>query len=626
MCGITGIYAFNQIGSLYMINLVKATEKLSKRGPDWQGTFVDDYVGLGHRRLSILDTSGRGNQPMKDDSGRYVIVYNGEIFNFKELRKELQEAGFEFNSDTDTEVILKLYIHFGKSFLSRLVGFFAFAIYDKETKEIFLARDRMGIKPLLVYYDDDKFIFASEMKSLMAYNIPKNIDFASMMQYLQLTYIPAPSTIFENVVKLLPGHCVTVGKKKVEVERYYQVKANERFDGDYEKAKQRLVELMDESVKMRLMSDVPIGAFLSGGIDSSIIVGLASSYTKNLNTFSIGYRDYPLYDETKYAKFVAEKFNTNHTVFSLSESDISEQIYSVLENLDEPFADSSVIPLYYLCNKTSKKAKVALSGDGGDELFGGYNKHMAEYKMYHGSFQISLLNILSPIISNLSPSRSTAFGNKIRQLQKFTRAFGCSPKDRYWNWACLNPEGQSLLEKNIISTGTNTFQKRKGELLRTVSNGGLNETLLSDINLVLPNDMLHKVDAMSMANGLEVRVPFLDHRVVEFAFSLPEEYKLNGKMKKRIVQDAFRELLPEQLYNRPKQGFEVPLTDIFRREFKNQICNEWLADDLIEEQGIFNRNKISQLKNQLKSGQFLEQGVIWQLIVFQYWYKKYLNF
>ncbi|MDO1445022.1 asparagine synthase (glutamine-hydrolyzing) [Rhodocytophaga aerolata] len=633
MCGITGIYAFNEIGRFFMINMFAATDALSQRGPDSSGTFTHGYVGLGHRRLSIIDTSSDGRQPMTDETERYTIVFNGEIFNFPELKQQLEAKGYNFRSSSDTEVLLNLYIHEKENCLKHLNGFFAFAIYDKEQESLFIARDRMGIKPLLYFQDEDKLIFASEMKAVLAYGIPRELDYVSLQQYLQLNYIPAPHTIFKGVQKLLPGYYMYLKGNEVTTKPYYQIpQTYNRWTANqmsYEKVQSTLVELLEESVRKRLIADVPLGAFLSGGIDSSVIVALASKYTDHLNTFSIGYRDEPFFDETRYANLVAKKYKTNHTVFSLSNEDLYEHLFDMLDYTDEPFADSSALAVYILSKRTRKRVTVALSGDGADELFGGYNKHQGEYKVREGGLMAGAVKTLQPLWDVLPKSRNSTFGNKVRQLQKFAEGMSKTEKERYWRFCTFVNEENArhvLSNQSLQLASEQAFEERKNRILKHLDeDGDFNEFLYTDMQLVLPNDMLTKVDLMSMAHGLEIRVPFLDYTVVNFAFSLPAEFKVDGTMKKRIVQDAFRSHLPKELYNRPKQGFEVPLLKWFRNELQPLITNDLLKDDFIQQQGIFNVDNIRELKEKLFSSNPEDvHARIWGLLVFQYWWKKYM--
>ena len=363
MCGITGIYSYNTLGRLFMINLVRATDAISSRGPDFQGVYNDEVVGMGHRRLSVIDPSPAGNQPMKDETERYILVYNGEIYNYKSLRSRLQKSGVQFHSESDTEVLLHLLIHEGIGCLNKVNGFFAFAFYDRQEECLLLVRDRYGIKPLFYYYDEDKFLFSSEMKSIFMYGIDKKPDIESLKLYLQLNYIPAPYSMLHNVKKLEPGHFLRIKGNNVEKKSYYDLKKIKIpvIPGDYEGQKQRFEELLEQSVTDRLVSDVPLGTFLSGGIDSSVISALAARHTDKLHTFSIGFRDEPFFDETKYARQVAAHIGSEHTVFRLSDEDLYAHVFDILDYLDEAFADSSAIAVSILSRETRKHVTVALS-------------------------------------------------------------------------------------------------------------------------------------------------------------------------------------------------------------------------------------------------------------------------
>jgi len=616
-----------------MINLSSATQALQKRGPDFQNSYHDDFVGLGHRRLSIIDTSAVAHQPMWDETQRYCIVFNGEIFNFQELKKELQERGVKkFFSNSDTEVLLKLFILDKEKCLSKLNGFFAFCVYDKKEQSFFIARDRYGVKPLLYYFDEDKFLFASEMKSILAYGIEKELDYTSLHTYFQLNYIPASRTIFKNVKKLLPGHYLKLYKRQFLVLSYYNIpNSSIQYPAssiDYEGAKEKFKQLLEASVQRRLISDVPLGAFLSGGIDSSVITGLAAKHKPDLHTFSIGFKDEKFFDETHYAQLVADHFKTNHTVFSLTNDDLYNHVNSILDYIDEPFADSSAINVYILSKETRKHATVALSGDGADELLAGYNKHAAFYKTINAGATESLVSSLNPLWKSLPKSRNDFFGNKVRQLQRFAEGMKLSSKERYWRWASYANEADALQlfseqsKNNFKQQEYDTFKK---ELLKTIPDKeSINDILLTDFHLVLPNDMLTKVDMMSMANALEVRTPFLDFELVNFAFSLPDDFKINANIRKRIVQDAFKEILPAQLYNRPKKGFEVPMLKWLQKEMKSLVVDDLLSEKFIREQNIFDYQSINQLKQKLFSSNPEDvHARIWALVVFQWWWKKY---
>jgi asparagine synthase (glutamine-hydrolysing) len=632
MCGIAGFLNFNsQQVSLDLASLEQAILKLNLRGPDFQNCeSVSEQVGLAHARLSIIDTSNEANQPMHAYGERYTIIFNGEIYNYLELKQQLEkEKGEVFFTSSDTEVILRMYHHHGKDCLRFFNGFFALAIHDKESDELFIARDRMGIKPLIYTKTDTSVYFASEMKAMMAFNIKREIDFVSLQQYFQFNYIPSPSTIFKNVHKLKPGHFLSIDKTgNIKEEQYYTIpKTTTYLNLNYEEAQKELRDILDLSVQRRLVADVPLGSFLSGGIDSSIIATIASKHKKNLNTFSIGFKDSPHFDETAYANLVAKKIKSNHTVFSLSNDDLYESLNDILDYIDEPFADSSAIPVYILSKRTRQEVTVALSGDGADEIFGGYNKHKAEYQVNQNSLMNKMVGLGLPIWSAMPKSRHSKIGNTFRQLARFAEGQKLTSAERYWRWCSFASEAYpyDLLKENLLTTQSQ-FKGRKDEILKYFSDSrDINETLYTDMNLVLVNDMLTKVDLMSMANSLEVRVPFLDHELVNFAFQLPGHFKVNKSGRKTILKDAFRNDLPPELYSRNKMGFEVPLLQWFRSDLKSLILDDLLEDQFIQDQNIFNLETIRGLKKQLFSSNPGEiHAQIWALIVFQRWYMKYM--
>ncbi|MBX2960433.1 MAG: asparagine synthase (glutamine-hydrolyzing) [Flavobacteriales bacterium] len=635
MCGIVGIISQNnqELGKIGV-----ATQTLSKRGPDNQSSQVFENLALGHARLSIIDTTEAANQPFMDVSGRYTIVFNGEIFNFQELKEDLIKQGVTFKTNSDTEVLLYLYIKHHDKCLEMLNGFFAFAIFDKQNNSLFVTRDRMGIKPLLYYFDGTTFIFASELKAILKFNIIKSIDKLSLFNYFQFNYIPSNNSIFSKIKKLKPAHYIQLTNinelSKIQEHRYYTIpyQPNEYLPNttkSYDDAKKQLHNLLDDAVQKRLITDVPIGTFLSGGIDSSVISTLAKRHKSDLNTFSIGYKDEPFFDETNYANSVAKKIGSKHHAFLLSNNDLYENLNEILDYFDEPFADSSAIAVYILCKHTKQHVSVALSGDGADEIFSGYNKHAAEFRVRHPSFNESLINWGYPLWSILPKSRNHKLTNINRQLYKFSLGAKLSNKERYWLWAAILDEKHTndLFITNPINESDflNRYHKRKNNLLKSITiDGDINEVFYTDTKMVLVNDMLKKVDAMSMANSLEVRTPFLDYRVVNFAFSLPVEFKINGQIKKKILQDTFKNELPEELYNRAKHGFEVPLLSWFRNELRSTIENDLLSDTFILEQGIFNLSAIQRLKKQLFSKNPNDTAAtVWALIVFNTWWKKY---
>lgn len=625
MCGIAG-YVLKQGAENYSTELEKALLQLAKRGPDAQNTFYSGTVGLGHVRLSIIDTSQAANQPMSDKSGRYTIIFNGEIFNFKELKQQYL-AHIQFATTSDTEVLLYLFIEKGKDCLPLLNGFFAFAVYDNLLQVTFIARDRFGIKPLVIFEDDKRFLFASEMKALLAFPIKKEIDFSVLHYYLQLNYVPLETSMLKGFRKLKPGTFLVLKKDGTKQEGvFYEVQKTWQAKQypTYEKAQAELREIVEAAVQRRLVSDVPLGAFLSGGIDSSIVVSCAAKHTKHLNTFSIGFKDEPYFDETYYANLVAKQYQTNHTVFKISTDEMLGSIDDLLNYIDEPFADSSAIAVNILCKYTRQKATVALSGDGGDELFAGYNKHAAAWQASQKNTVNFILKNALPILSMLPASRHGKVTNLFRQLQRYSIGLNLPDGERYWRWCAYSDAADvNELLKNPVENNTAVIH----ELANIISaEGDMNNMLLADVRMVLANDMLVKVDLMSMANSLEVRTPLLDYTVVDYAFSLPFEYKLRNKTGKSILKEAFRNQLPAELFTRAKRGFEVPLLKWFRTALHEKIENYYLSDNFVEAQGIFNPKKVKELKRQLFSANPGDvHAKIWALVVFQHWYKKYFE-
>lgn len=643
MCGIVGCYWKSAVPENAEAILREANDQLSKRGPDAEGIYINENLGLGHRRLSIIDTSAKSNQPFFSDDKSLTIVFNGEIFNFRELREELIKKGHSFRTSGDTEVLLKAYQSFGKKCLNKLNGFFAFAIFDHNKQSLFLARDRFGIKPLVYCNTDSQFSFASEIKAILPFGVKRELNYHALFTYLQLSYIPQPVTAFKNVRKLPPGHFIEIKKlnkipDEIEPTSYYESSSYggraEASAKKYIETKDQLRALLEDSIEQRLVSDVPIGTFLSGGVDSSIISAIAAKKVKGLKTFSIGFSDEEFFDETEYAKKVADKIGSEHRVFSLSNHDLYDSLLNTLDYLDEPFADSSALAVNLLCERTSEYVKVALSGDGADELFSGYNKHAAEFRIRNPHIGDKLLPLAGHALSFMPKSRNSRLGNFGRQLDKFIKGRRLSKTERYWLWASIQSEEEAnyfikegpQVRQQRISDEAFVYKKLKEQWLKPITKqGNLNEVLITDQSLVLANDMLRKVDSMSMAHSLEVRTPFLDHRLVEFVNKLPVEYKINQGMRKRILQDAFKNDLPSELYNRPKKGFEVPLLQWFRTELRGLIEDELLNDEFIEAQGIFNQDAVSKLKTRLFSKNPNDAAAsVWIMIVFQYWWKKYL--
>ena len=638
MCGICG--KIDLTGKAVPQALLRSmTESFAYRGPDDEGFFFEGPVGLGHRRLSIIDLSPSGRQPMSNEDQTLWLVFNGEIYDFAETRKELVSRGHTLKSHTDTETVLHLYEEEGVSCLKHLNGMFGFALWDARLQRLWLARDRLGKKPLVYYWDGKRLLFASEIKAILRDpEVPREIDFEALDLYLTLNYIPATWTIFKNIRKLLPGHYLLLEKGKLSIQSYWDIPVNggepevpsPSDPVQWNQCKERLRALLDASVRRRLIADVPLGAFLSGGIDSSIIVALMARHSSRpVKTFSIGYKDLPSFDETRYAREVATFNSTEHYEFKLGYKDILDAFPKVLDNLDEPFADSSAVPTYIVSRETKRHVTVALSGDGGDELFAGYRMYLGEYWAKHYARIPGVLreNVIAPFIQSLPDARDKPSLEWIRRAKKFLRGMSLSFPERFCGWREIFPFSmrRKLLrrppDRNFyLDLIRQAVEEKKG----LFPEDGINLMLYLDVKGLLPGDMLTKVDRMSMANSLEVRVPFLDYTLVQYVFGLKGSTKLGAWRGKHILLETFKDLLPPLLHNRPKWGFEMPIGAWLRKELKFLI-DEYLHKDRVERQGLFDPRIISDIASNHMSGRQDTSWQLWNLIVFEHWYEKYIE-
>lgn len=642
MCGICGKISYG--GKPVEEALIrKMCRSFSYRGPDDEGIYINSNGGngrrsksivLGHKRLSIIDLSPAGHQPMANEDKTIWITYNGEIYNFKEIRAGLKEKGHSFKSDTDTEVILHLYEEEGIQAVQRLNGMFAFALWDEEKDKLWVCRDRLGIKPLVYYWDGTYFAFASEIKALLCDPlISRQLDYEALQLYLAFSYVPAPYTIFKDIKKLEPGHSLILKDGKLSIEQYWEVPQSVDPDisslsfSDQEKIfRERLYENLSEAVKARMVADVPLGAFLSGGIDSSIIVALMAQHSsKPIKTFSIGFKDNPLFDETAYAREVADLYNTDHHEFKLTYQDMLDVYTKVLSTFDEPFSDSSAIPTYIVSRETKEYVTVALSGDGGDELFAGYRSYLGEYwyKRYMVIPAFFRENVMEKLLNALPDSRDVRLLEYVRRLKKFIRGTKGSFSERMLALKEICP--MDLRHKLLPGMNDNEGDlalEQVRKRLQSYSGDRINAILYSDIKDSLPGDMLTKVDWMSMKNSLEVRVPFLDHRVVESAFSMQGIFKLHKGTTKYILKETFKDMLPASLYRRPKAGFEVPISQWLKTDLKF-LLKEFLSEDRIKKQGLFDFVIIDRLIRDHEDCRTDTSWALWNLIVFQYWYDEF---
>ncbi len=619
MCGICG---FNWNDEKLIQKMV---QKIHHRGPDANGIKTFPDFSLGNARLSILDLSAKGNQPMSSRDGKLWIVYNGEVYNFPQIKKELQSKGYQFNSNTDTEVVLKSYEEYGVSCLEKFNGMFAFAIWDEEKKELFLARDRIGIKPIYYYFKDGILIFGSEIKSILEADcVKKEVNLQSMYYYLGYEFVPAPDTMFKDIYKLRQGHYAIFKDGNLNIEKYWDLNFKpEIFDED--EATDRIFATLEKSVKRRLISDVPLGVFLSGGLDSSTVVGFVSRlYPKKVRTFSIGYKD-KTFSELPYAKTVSDFFNTEHNVLMIdpiSPEDIEKSLY----HLDEPMTDLSTIPFYLICRKAREKVTVCLSGEGGDEMFLGYDRlKAARMNRYYNIFpSFFRKKVITPLILKLpdQPQKKGA----INMLKRFIEGTLYPEEAGAMRWQYfLNPK----IEQNIFNESTRAGISFTSfdpiYYFSRICNSDLqmNKDIYVDIKLTMADSVLMKVDKMSMATSLEVRVPFLDHEIAELCASLPASLKLKNLTTKYILRKTLKKynFLPESIIYRGKQGYSLPVKNWLREELKDYMIDLFKNSPIIKEN--FNNSYLSELVKEHLELKHNHNHILWALINLSLWYKKF---
>ncbi len=615
MCGIVGFY-----GQGDKQILEKMAKSLDYRGPDDEGFFIDNTVGLGHQRLTIIDLSSSGRQPMANEDGKIQLVFNGEIYNYKELKKDLTKKGHSFKSQTDSEVVVHQYEEDGLKCFSKLNGMFALAIWDSREKKLILSRDRYGQKPLYWTENKNSLIFSSELKALFFHPlVKKEIDPLACFQYFSFDYVPQPRTIFKNINKLENGQILVFHQEKVELEKYYQFNLEES-DTNFNSALNEFEKIIADSVKKRLIADVPVGVFLSGGIDSSTVAYFAKKQKKEIETFSIGFSQ-KSFDESYYALKAANFLKTKHYHYKFQPDDLIKVIPEIIDKLDEPFGDSSILPTYLLSGFTCKKVKVALAGDGGDELLMGYPNHQVQKIISLFRLDKFKTNInIAEVLENILPVSS-------KNLTLFYKA------KRYSHSLAFNGLWRDFLSiggylNNI--DGLFNFKIDKSELFN-FSNNFLEDfqdaSYLKKINLLLlkyylTDNILFKADRASMYHGLEVRAPFLDYRLADFSNSLPLHWKLKGLKSKYILKCLMKDKLPKEIVYRKKKGFGVPLTLWFRKELKNFLIDN-LSKKEINKFGLINYQETKKLINQHLKKERDNRKVLWNLIIFQNWLKRY---
>jgi asparagine synthase (glutamine-hydrolysing) len=629
MCGICGKLYFNSTQKADQNIISAMASVLNHRGPDDHGIYVDGPVGIGHQRLSIIDVSSAGHQPMSNEDGSIWIVFNGEIYNFEELRLELQGKGHVFASHTDTETIIHLYEEEDTDCLNRLRGMFAFAIWDGRKQRLFIARDRVGKKPLVYTVTDDAVIFASEIKALLQDpSVTAAVDCEALHHYLTYQYVPSPWTMFKGIRKLPPAHSLVVQQGNITTRQYWHLSYAHKLTlpalGDYV---DQFMAVFTEAVKIRLRSDVPLGAFLSGGIDSSATVAVMSQLTNRpIKTFSIGF-DVDEYNETTFAALVAKKFNTDHTEFIVNPDAISI-LPKLVWHYNEPFADSSAIPTYYVSKLTREHVTVALNGDGGDESFAGYERYIADKLAgyYEKIPCVVREHIIKRSLSFIphQENRSSFF----RRLKRFVNGISEKAERRYVRWIC----GFDNAMKNDLYSAA--FAEKIATIdsvdlivnwyAKADASAFLDKTLFVDIMSYLPDDLLVKVDIASMANSLEARSPFLDHKLMEFAAALPPHLKLNGIQSKYLLKKAFSSVLPRSVLYRKKMGFGVPIDRWLRNELK-ELTYQILLEKRSVERGIFKEQAVRMLIDEHMLKRADHSYRIWALLFLELWYRMFID-
>jgi asparagine synthase (glutamine-hydrolysing) len=620
MCGINGSILFS--GKILLENIKVMNNSIIHRGPDDDGIFVETNkthsIAMGMRRLSIIDVSN-GNQPMKSDDENVIIVFNGEIYNFKSLKLQLETNGVVFKTNSDTEVILNMYLEYGIESFSKLDGMFAFSIYDKRINKLYIARDFFGEKPLYYSSTNDQFVWASELKSLKSqFNFQPNISKKALELYFSLTYIPAPYTIYEGILKLEANTYLeySIDDKSLTTNSIHKKVESSKFEGNFEEAKQKTKKLVEESVLSRSVSDVPIGTFLSGGVDSSIVSSCLAKYSDTkINTFSIGF-DKKSFDETDKSRVVAKMINSNHHEFIINEKSLINNIDEILENFDEPFADASALPTYLVSKNTSKHVKVALTGDGGDEVFGGYNKYYINYinKKYTSIFPESVHHlfkqIAAPILNTKDDNRGLRF-----KIKKTLDSINYHD-NFYWNIISLGFKEHEI-DQLLVIKSSNIFDYYKVNLNKSNTLGDLREI---DKHLSLEGDMLVKVDRTSMLNSLECRSPFLNKKLWDFTNSLPDNYLIQKRSKKHILKEAFSSDFPTDFLEKSKKGFGVPVGDWLRGTLKQELVS-YTEEKFIKSQDLFNYDYISNLVANHVNAKEDNTFKVWSFYCFQKWYK-----
>lgn len=630
MCGIAGWINLenksSQIGEKAVLHAM--CERMKHRGPDSEGLWLEDEIALGMRRLSIIDLH-TGEQPVYSEDRQIVVVMNGELYNFREVRTDLEKRGHRFETNTDTEILPHLYEEYGEAMLEHINGMFAFALWDKNKKKLLIARDRFGEKPLYYGVFGGKLLFASEPKVLLENpSVKAEINTDALRQYLSFDYVPAPASIYKGISKLPAAHFLTIENGEIKTRRYWNLSWHKNGNvKPLEKSAEELRELLADAVRMRLVSDVPLGILLSGGVDSSTVAAFATQFSsEKVKTFSIGFEE-DSFDESKYARQVATHLQTEHYEEKLSVGKAADLISEIGLWLDEPLSDGSLLPTFLLSRFVRKHVTVALGGDGGDEIFAGYPMYFGHKvaNIYNKIPRFVRTGLIEPVVNNLPVStKNLSFDYKAK---RFVRASKYDLVARHHSWfgSFSIDEQQSVLSNDVLAATSGDIYRDAREMLNlTDAANEIEQMQFLDINFYMAEDILTKVDRASMAVSLEVRAPFLDPRVAQFAASLPIEYKLRGSQGKYILKKAVEPLLPREILQRPKKGFGIPIAEWLKGRL-NPLMHDLLAEKRLREQGLFDAAFVQKIVTEHETGAASHHKQLWTLLVFQLWYDNFLT-
>jgi asparagine synthase (glutamine-hydrolysing) len=607
MCGICGIVYFDPEMKVSGGDIRGLNNSQSHRGPDDEGYFLEKNIGLGHRRLSIIDLE-RGHQPIFNEDRSVVVILNGEIYNFHDLRKDLSDSGHRFSTDTDTETLVHGYEAWGiEELLSRCNGMYAFCLYDIGRERLFLVRDRLGKKPLYYSRQNDRFLFSSEIRGLMSGGfVSKRIDPLALSHYVQFQYSFGENSLIRDVKRVLPGHYLSLSwrHRKITKARYWVPEANHSCSPTFPDCCDRLRSLLDDSVRLRSVADVPVGTFLSGGLDSSIVAGLLAERVRPLNTFSIGFEE-PGFDESPESALVSSHFHTNHHHLILTSRRFSELLQEVAARVDEPVADAASIPTYWLSREARKTVKVVLTGEGSDELFAGYEHYSA--LLNRPLTQLDRLNTVRDCIVSRRDLRDDS-QMPISGLSGFPLAVPETFLKRI-----IHPDYR-------ISDPLRPFYRTLLRSYRIRSGSHLDQALMADMRSWLVDDILMKLDKMSMLNSLEIRAPFLDYRLVEFALTVPDEYRVHDGIEKYILRESYREFLPKVIIGKKKQGFNLPMKKWLREDL-SPLLIDFLSPDRLRKNGFLNEEAVSEVVSGAFTDGIRRERLLFTLLMLQMWWE-----